>query len=328
MDPTNNPNPTPTPEPGAAPVPDAPVVNPGASAPIPDAPVTNPEPPVVTPGNPAAVNPVFQPETGGLAATDPIMKPEAPTPPDPVEEELKAPMKAAGPVPGSIGSAVSGPQDGAASEAPAPADNPFATPPAEQTPSVSFSDPATEAKGGASAAGKPAKNKKMVLIILIVVAGMVVIALAAVLIMQLMNSNGSNPNQSSSSGDSSVSAEPGEEYGGGGEGVSVESGTLTCTKEMDAQEAAKNEDATSGTVTIEAKFEDSTVTEFSLTRSVNNESTGESEVVESLKSTAEELTLASASNFYLTAEEGQPLDVSIDTVKSTYESLDFTCEVL
>ena len=108
--------------------------------------------------------------------------PEKPAAPDPVEEELKAPMKAAEPVPGSIGSAVSGPAGEAA--AAEPGSNPFANQATASTPSVSFNDPAAQA----APAAKPAKKKtsKSTLIALIVVAAMVVIALAAVLIMQLM----------------------------------------------------------------------------------------------------------------------------------------------
>lgn len=59
----------------------------------------------------AANMPTFDPTTMNFGATDPITMPEGPKAPDPVEEELKMPLKAAGPVPGSIGSAVSMPSD-------------------------------------------------------------------------------------------------------------------------------------------------------------------------------------------------------------------------
>ena len=54
-----------------------------------------------------------EPQFGGgmMGAIDPITMPDKPKAPDPVEEELKAPMVAAPPVPGSIGSAVSMPSD-------------------------------------------------------------------------------------------------------------------------------------------------------------------------------------------------------------------------
>lgn len=194
MDPNSNipnPNPVPpvppTPNPvspvapvAPAPAPAAPV-NPAAQAtptPAPAAPVA-PEPAVAqaAAGVPTPVNPVFQP-TGAAApapaisATEAIMMPEPAPEPDPIEEELKAPLKAAEPVPGSIGSAVSVP------------------------PNVSFTDPATEAdkaenpmaaapaNPAAMNAMKPAKKKmdKKTLIEICVIAGMVVVALAAVLL--------------------------------------------------------------------------------------------------------------------------------------------------
>ena len=107
-----------------------------------------------------------------------------------VEEELKAPMKAAAPAPGSIGSAVSGPAGGVESEV--PADNPFAASTPASTPSVSFNDPATQPDQSAGASKPAPKVNKTTLIALIVVAAMVVIALGAVLIMQFMNGNQSS----------------------------------------------------------------------------------------------------------------------------------------
>lgn len=135
----------------------------------------------------AAGNPVFDP-------TAPLMVPEPVAPPDPVEEELKAPMQAAGPVPGSIGSAISMLENGVAEGAGIP---PVGGAP-QQTPNVSFSDPATEANAAtnpmAANPAVPAKKKlnfsfdlkkmdKKNLIMLCVVAGIVVVALVAVLIM-------------------------------------------------------------------------------------------------------------------------------------------------
>ncbi len=156
MEPTNNPMPTTNPVP---PVPPVPPVAPEPVAPIapePIAPVAPVEPlapvapesvapiapepiapapieptaPVITPGapNPVANSPMFQqPDNSAILDTSPITMPEAPKAPDPIEEELKAPLTPAAPVPGSIGSAVS-------------------VPPLEgqqqNTPSVAFTDPA------------------------------------------------------------------------------------------------------------------------------------------------------------------------------------------
>ena len=173
----NNTTPNPAPVSSVPPMPAEPAASSAPAAPeAPIAPVTPTEPvtpaaPVAptTPVMPTPVNPVYQPGSGLVGATTPITMPEQPKAPDPVEEELKAPFKAAAPAPGSIGSAVSGPQS--------------------QTPNVSFNDPAAvdHMKSMASdpaSAGKKKMNRKT-LIILCAVAGIVVLALAMVLILQL-----------------------------------------------------------------------------------------------------------------------------------------------
>ena len=79
----------------------------------------------------APMNPMFNPAGGGLvAATDPITMPAPPKAPDPEEVELNAPFKAAAPVPGSIGSAISVPANMMANDG------------SGRTPSVAFNDPA------------------------------------------------------------------------------------------------------------------------------------------------------------------------------------------
>lgn len=176
--------------------PAAPAASPAPMAPL--EPTTLPEPtaPVNPVINPAASSPFIQ--QNSVAATDPIMMPEQPKAPDPIEEELKAPMKAATPVPGSIGSAVSGPTEAIADTPTNPADNPFDMQP--QTPSVPFNDPASVTEPS-SPATKAKKTSRTTLIILVVVAAMVVVALAAVLIMQLTSQQPSptpTPNNNSS----------------------------------------------------------------------------------------------------------------------------------
>ena len=115
MDPTTNPIPTPNPAPSVPPV--APATPATSATPVAPAAPVQPAAPVNPIINPTPVNPVFQPSgSNGVAATDPITMPEPAPLTDPVEEELKAPMNAAAPVPGSIGSAVSGPE--AATEEP------------------------------------------------------------------------------------------------------------------------------------------------------------------------------------------------------------------
>ena len=186
MDP-NNVNPTiPTapaiPTMPEMPAPVNPVVNPtGAPAVEPTAPTTSE--PVATPTIPeipTPVSPVFQPGNPMVGETDPITMPNPPKEPDPIEEELKAPMKAAGPVPGSIGSAISMLSE----QVPAGAASQMGP-----VPNVAFNDPATQQQPMPQGVPmKPAKKKmdKKTLIMLCALAGVVVVALAVVLVTQMM----------------------------------------------------------------------------------------------------------------------------------------------
>ena len=168
---------------------------PPVNADVANAALNPPTNPVVTPGANAGVPGVGAPAAGGtmsmnqmfqsqptqngglLDDTTPIAVPEGPKPVDPVEEELKAPLKAAEPAPGSIGSAVSGPAD------------------ANSPQNVAFSDPAVEnpmTANAAAAVKKPSlfakimtktKMTKSTLTLLIVVAGLIIVVLVAVLVM-------------------------------------------------------------------------------------------------------------------------------------------------
>lgn len=183
----------------------------GVPAAAPVNPVINPTDPGGVSGglggtSAAPANPIINPTAGldGMPATEPIMRPDLPPAPDPVKQELEAPMKAAAPVPGSIGSAVSMPEAGAAgASAGGVGDaNVAAAPTGGNNPNVAFTDPATKPEatnGGVAPANPEQKTKKGfsmkvdlknmnkgTLIALIVVAIMIVIALVAVLMMQLM----------------------------------------------------------------------------------------------------------------------------------------------
>ena len=86
-------------------------VEPVAQAPVEPIPATNSSVPEIDPS-------LIEQDTIGMSssnvmvgATDPITMPNPPKAPDPIEEELKAPMTAAAPVPGSIGSAISMPAE-------------------------------------------------------------------------------------------------------------------------------------------------------------------------------------------------------------------------
>lgn len=165
------------------PAPVNPVVSPtGMPAVEPAAPVMQEPATPAMPEIPTPVSPVFQPGNPMVGATDPITMPNPPKEPDPIEEELKAPMKAAGPVPGSIGSAISMPSEQAAGQ-PAPAAQ------MGPVPNVSFNDPAMQQQPMPQGAPmKPAKKKmdKKTLILLCALAGVVVVALAIVLVMQII----------------------------------------------------------------------------------------------------------------------------------------------
>lgn len=207
MDPLNN-SATPNPAAPAAPAPAAPATAPApasaapaaalAPAPAPAAPVAPapapviPNPPVnpvVTPGNPAAapaapgtmsMAQMFQPQATTtqaevFAETTAISAPEGPKAPDPVEEELKAPLKAAAPAPGSIGSAVSGPSDGSPQNVAFndPANNPMTANAAPVVKKNSFLNKLTA----------KTKMDKKTLTMLIAVAGVILVLLVVVLVM-------------------------------------------------------------------------------------------------------------------------------------------------
>ena len=113
-----------------------------------------------------------------LGATDPITMPAPPKAPDPVEMELNAPFKAAAPVPGSIGSAISMPGD------------------PNQVPNVAFNDPAMMApnssmmpkkKSWSSMLGMDGGKKmdKKTMIILGSIVAVVIVAVIAVVVIAL-----------------------------------------------------------------------------------------------------------------------------------------------
>lgn len=205
MDPTNN-NPVPNEAPAApaptAPAPAAPAapavnpdvanaalnppVNPVVAPTAPAAPGAPVAPAPAAPGAPAqmSMNQMFQPQPanhgGVLDETTAISVPEGPKPVDPVEEELKAPLKAAAPAPGSIGSAVSGPAD------------------ANAPTNVAFNDPAQMgAENSMTANAAPQTNKnsfldkltiktkmsKKTLILIACVAALIIVLLIGVLVM-------------------------------------------------------------------------------------------------------------------------------------------------
>ena len=137
--------------------------------PVQPVPPVEPIPPVqpVMPevAQPVVVQPTQPVQQPALSATDPITMPEPVKEPDPVETELNTPIKAAEPVPGSIGSAVSMPGDGTLPN---------------QVPGMQPID-MNMAPEQAQAMAKKQSSRKT-LIILCAIAGVVVVALIGVLI--------------------------------------------------------------------------------------------------------------------------------------------------
>lgn len=147
-------------------------------APVQEQPTFNPAT-MATPGANDTFTMPEQPVAPQFGATDPLTMPEGPQAPDPVEEELKMPLKAAGPVPGSIGSAVSMSMDGKIAEAPKQ-NNPFANLNAKKN--------ATNTAQVLQQTGRPAmkkKSSKSSMILIGVLGAIVIVALVVVLIMQL-----------------------------------------------------------------------------------------------------------------------------------------------
>ena len=360
MDPNNNPvqNPTPVPTPAQTPTP-----NPTPSpTPLTSAPTLTPTPiptpvststatimpngvgvsanpatvnPVISP-NPTLVNPVFRP-TGRVAATDPIMEPEPAPAPDPIEEELKAPMRAVGPVPGSIGSAVSGPSNVADVQNDAPTEqshNPFAQNTNNRTPSVSFNDPAVQPEmpqaSQSSVMNNSAKKKsKKTLIALIIVAGMVVVALVVILIMQLMGGNKITPNNSNSGSNSNSSAvAPIVED----DTMAVSVSGLNCVRDMTAEELLSFDGAASGNVIVDAEFSDGILSNIMLTKSLvypdENGLLGKPIEEEVYEVSADKLNSGNMVMFELSIDENGEADFSAEAISDNYEKLDFVCEAL
>ena len=139
----------------------------------------------VMPDIPEPVNPVYTPGDNVMVGeTDPITVPNPPKAPDPIEEELKAPMQAAAPVPGSIGSAISMP----AADGTSPISAAIKPMSEQQTPNVAFNDPANVQGQPAAPAAPVAEKKKLdkkSLIMLGAIGGIVVIALIVVLVSQI-----------------------------------------------------------------------------------------------------------------------------------------------
>ena len=251
-------------------------------------------------------------------------------------------MKAAGPVPGSIGSAISGP--GLMSGAGASSDQ------MARTPNVPFNDPAMQFNMSSSASGAVGSGKKKssrtTLIILIVIAFLVVAALAVVLAMQLMGGNGSNggSTSSSNSSNSSSSTDSGakpqsnssDSSSGGGSSQATDSTstTLSCVRNMTTAEVVSFKDAVSGTVSVSAEFsKNNLLSSVSLVKSVvySDEDSASNEPVEMEvhESEAKDITSSSAVIFDLPVDSSTgEVNLTLSAIQANYGDLAFTCKVL
>ena len=199
MDPTNNELPTPV---NPVITPSSNNANAGAvNAPemVQDSGMTNSSSPAMSPAENVAsspmadfaapVPPTFNPATMAtpdvdgvnFSATDPITMPEPVKEPDPVELELNAPFKAADPVPGSIGSAISVPDPMAQPEQMV-ADQTIGQ---ESQPMMQPQPMANPMVVNTQTAPTKKKMGKTTLTLLCVLAGITIVALVAVLIMEL-----------------------------------------------------------------------------------------------------------------------------------------------
>ena len=144
---------------------------------IPPVDVPTPTHPIINPASQGG----FNSDLGGSRSTavaDRVLGAESVSTVQGTENDPDTPLKAATPVPGSIGSAISGPAEEILEGVEEPT----------RTNSVSFNDPANpiEESHESATSTSPKKTSRVSLIALIIVAIMVIIALIAVLVLQLV----------------------------------------------------------------------------------------------------------------------------------------------
>ncbi len=284
------------------------------------------------------VNPVFQPGNHGISATDPIMMPEPAKAVDPIEEELKAPMKAAAPAPGSIGSAVSGPKNGSTDTG--AASDLFNTSPSDHTRNVSFNDPATQPDNPQGSKTPKGKTNKTTLIALTVVFVIIAIVLVVVLLGQMgvLNFGGSSNNTevANVTVDEPVTPEPTSQNSNTNANTSTGKSTfMTCTRDMTETELLSYGDSLSGTIDINAEFSNNKLISITLSKSVVyniQDETADQSTTESsepaLNATVDNITSENAADYYLTVEADGEIDFTEDKIQANYEALDFSCQSL
>ncbi len=353
MDPNSNSIPTPNPTPEPSPVSTPGVTSEAGVNPMnPVNPATNATPinagvnstPVQATAaggmTTAPVNPVITPMGANrIEATEPILRPEPAPAPDPVKEELNAPMVAAAPVPGSIGSAVSSPA-AATNEPAGMANGGFMN--ERRTPSVAFNDPAVQPdptmqnQAQTPAATKTKKSNKAVLITLIVVALAIVAVLVVMLVMQLMSDTGSTSASTPNTpvavdvDDDEEEAKDAEDTTDGSDatdGSTTAATTVACYRAMTAAELAVYTGATSGTINLKGNYDaDDALVSVKKTEVVLKEGAVDPSEEKSLTALASEVTADTAAEYYLTVDKEGGVDLTLGGMRLNWTELGFTCE--
>lgn len=347
MDPNNNFSSTPNPVPNQVPEPAAnpgaqpaespvanPVANPIGTTPVGASPIANPAPVQATAASGmtgAPVNPIITPAGASrMDATEPILRPEPAPAPDPVKEELNAPMVAAAPVPGSIGSAVSGQANST------PMDGGFIND--RRTPNVAFNDPAMQpdpATQASAPAKTPAKkSSKPVLITLIVVALVIVAVLVVMLVMQLTSNSTSGSSTANTPTVVDVDDDE-EEAKDTADATDDETAadadtdvvTVKCFRAMTAAELANYTGAVSGTVSVKGVYDaDSALTQVEKKESVMYEGAADLSEEKNLEILASELTATTAEEYDLPVDKEGEIDLNLGGNESNWKELGYTCE--
>ncbi len=350
MDPNNNPTPNPAPNPipePAEPAAAGPTLETGPDATISpesafegNAVIAGQEP--ATPNAPAEVSSATDfsaasmDSTPSFSATEPLTEPD-PTPvEDPAEAALKEPIKAAEPVPGSIGSAVSMPTK--AKDIPSSVPTPTASPTDDPFP------PAASDKKG--------KMSKTTLYLLIILGVVIIAALVVFLIMQL----GGNNQQSNNEPNNSQVEEPKDP-----EPETTTYATLSCKYNYTDDELLGLASAIGGVRTFSAEYENEELVGMTLADYLeyNDESSASTaknqlrdEWVLAFKeleydtdpftstyesdstsadvshyALASDIDEQSASLLNISTDEDESLDMSVATMKKLYRKLGYTCEV-
>ena len=273
-----------------------------------------------------------------IGATEPLTTPDPIPEPDPVEEALRAPIKPAAPVPGSIGSAVSVPVDIPTEDTNSGDESPFIQDVDPNTPFVQDATPVV---------AKKTKEEKsnLILTILIAISAIVLVVLAVILIMQLTGAD----------------KKIGQSTSGNTPSANVVYSELNCKYSYNSAELLTMSNATSGRKTLNATFGDGELLDIEEKIYLNYEnsslaSAGKNSVRDSYVSEFKSLGISTdpfkseyktdgsaveishraeinqinetnMSMFHLVLAKDRTIDISTVTIQKTYKNLGYTCSV-